>query len=268
MCLFTIDTDKQPNLHFRIDSFSLPERSHDEFEETMRRNLALIETLPGFLGHLVFEKTGGPTTFNIRDDCGLGERGGPGGRRREGSRTLREHRARPSRDAVTVGRQARARRFSPAARRAMNDRRMHWIGPQPGRVRARADDAAIPAPLRHLAPGAAQASCASLETDRRSSNPRRAKISRRSTVGALRSRLAGDDRPMSRAHAGIEGSPNAFPCPGSRNDASRPGEHPRSEYRRRSPALGCDTPATDADDAVGSREERAPNHCFPKATQR
>jgi heme-degrading monooxygenase HmoA len=31
----------------------------------MHRNLALIRTLPGFRGHVVFEKAGGPTAFNV-----------------------------------------------------------------------------------------------------------------------------------------------------------------------------------------------------------
>lgn len=31
----------------------------------MHRNLVFIEKLPGFLGHVVFEKTGGPTNFNL-----------------------------------------------------------------------------------------------------------------------------------------------------------------------------------------------------------
>jgi hypothetical protein len=31
----------------------------------MRRSREFIQTLPGFLGHVVFEKTGGPSTFDI-----------------------------------------------------------------------------------------------------------------------------------------------------------------------------------------------------------
>lgn len=61
----TIDTQNNPNLHFRIDSFSVPDAARAEFEEAMHRNMAFIEKLPGFLGHVVFEKTGGPTTFNV-----------------------------------------------------------------------------------------------------------------------------------------------------------------------------------------------------------
>ncbi|HZH17830.1 MAG TPA: antibiotic biosynthesis monooxygenase family protein [Archangium sp.] len=65
MSLLTIDLDNNPNLHFRIDNFSVPDEAREEFEDTMRRNLTFLQGLPGFRGHVVFEKTGGPTTFNI-----------------------------------------------------------------------------------------------------------------------------------------------------------------------------------------------------------
>jgi Antibiotic biosynthesis monooxygenase len=39
--------------------------ARDEFEAAMNRNLAFLETVPGFLGHSVFEKADGPSTFNI-----------------------------------------------------------------------------------------------------------------------------------------------------------------------------------------------------------
>jgi heme-degrading monooxygenase HmoA len=61
----TIDLQAQPNLQFRIDAFTVPQASRDEFVAAMRRNLAFIETLPGFISHVVFEKTNGPTDFNI-----------------------------------------------------------------------------------------------------------------------------------------------------------------------------------------------------------
>jgi heme-degrading monooxygenase HmoA len=60
-----IDLENNPNLSFRIDSFFVPDAARAEFVAQMRRNQAFIETLPGFRGHLVFEKTGGPTTFNV-----------------------------------------------------------------------------------------------------------------------------------------------------------------------------------------------------------
>jgi len=56
---------KAPGLRFRIDRMSVPEAARDEFLRTMHRNLAFIEALPGFLGHVVLEKTGGPTEFNF-----------------------------------------------------------------------------------------------------------------------------------------------------------------------------------------------------------
>lgn len=63
--MITIDLERNPDLQFRIDNFSVPEAARAEFDAAMRRNLAFIETLPGFMGHVVFEKTGGPTSFNV-----------------------------------------------------------------------------------------------------------------------------------------------------------------------------------------------------------
>ena len=51
--------------HFLIDSFSVPQEARAEFEAAMRRNMAFIRTLPGFLGHVAFEKAGGPTMFDV-----------------------------------------------------------------------------------------------------------------------------------------------------------------------------------------------------------
>ena len=61
----TIDLQERPNLQFRIDAFAVPAASRAEFEAAMHRNRAFIETVPGFMGHMVFEKTSGPTTFDI-----------------------------------------------------------------------------------------------------------------------------------------------------------------------------------------------------------
>jgi hypothetical protein len=61
----TIDLRAHPNLQFRIDAFTVPAESRAEFEAAMHRNLTFLQTLPGFLNHMVFEKTDGPTTFNI-----------------------------------------------------------------------------------------------------------------------------------------------------------------------------------------------------------
>jgi hypothetical protein len=62
---FTLDFDKHPRLRFRIDSFAVPAAARVDFEAAMRRSLAFIETLPGFLGHHVFEKVSGPSNFNV-----------------------------------------------------------------------------------------------------------------------------------------------------------------------------------------------------------
>ncbi len=60
-----IDLDSSPNLQFRIDAFSVPAAAREEFSTAMRRNLSFLQTLPGFMSHLVFEKTSGPTSFDI-----------------------------------------------------------------------------------------------------------------------------------------------------------------------------------------------------------
>lgn len=54
-----------PDLRFRIDSFSVPERARAEFEAAMQRNMAFIATLPGFRGHVVFDKVAGPGRFDV-----------------------------------------------------------------------------------------------------------------------------------------------------------------------------------------------------------
>jgi hypothetical protein len=52
-------------LSLRVDSFAVPEAARPEFDTAMRRNLAFLQQLPGFRGHLVLDKTGGPTHFNV-----------------------------------------------------------------------------------------------------------------------------------------------------------------------------------------------------------
>jgi heme-degrading monooxygenase HmoA len=60
-----VDFENHPNLRFRVDSFTVPAAARGEFDAAMKRNLAFIEKLPGFHGHYVLEKTGGPTTFDV-----------------------------------------------------------------------------------------------------------------------------------------------------------------------------------------------------------
>jgi heme-degrading monooxygenase HmoA len=60
-----IDLENNPNLCVRVDSFFVPDAVRAEFVAQMRRNQAFLETLPGYRGHVVFEKTGGPTAFNV-----------------------------------------------------------------------------------------------------------------------------------------------------------------------------------------------------------
>jgi hypothetical protein len=61
----TIDLHAHPDLQFRIDAFTVPQASRREFEAAMHRNIKFLESLPGFKSHLIFEKTNGPTAFNI-----------------------------------------------------------------------------------------------------------------------------------------------------------------------------------------------------------
>jgi hypothetical protein len=65
MASLHIDLDTDPQLQFRIDHFNVPAAVRAEFEQAMKRNLAFLQSLPGFRGHLVFEKVSGPSTFNI-----------------------------------------------------------------------------------------------------------------------------------------------------------------------------------------------------------
>jgi heme-degrading monooxygenase HmoA len=60
-----LDPDSLNGLEFRIDAFSVPIGSRNRFDALMRRNVAFIETLPGFLHHMMFEKTQGPTVYDI-----------------------------------------------------------------------------------------------------------------------------------------------------------------------------------------------------------
>jgi quinol monooxygenase YgiN len=60
-----IDVANHPNQRFRIDAFEVPAAALAEFQAAMQRNMAFIRTQPGFLGHVVFTKVSGPTTFNI-----------------------------------------------------------------------------------------------------------------------------------------------------------------------------------------------------------
>ncbi|RKH09454.1 hypothetical protein D7V97_16465 [Corallococcus sp. CA053C] len=63
--MISMDVTKNPGLRVRIDNFTVPDAAREPFEAAMQRNFAFIQTLPGFQGHVVFEKTGGPGSFNI-----------------------------------------------------------------------------------------------------------------------------------------------------------------------------------------------------------
>ena len=59
------DPAGQPDLRFRIDTFTVPEPARAELAATMRRNMDFIRTLPGFRGHVAFEKRAGPGRFDL-----------------------------------------------------------------------------------------------------------------------------------------------------------------------------------------------------------
>jgi hypothetical protein len=65
MPAFTLDFATHPHLRFRIDNFAVPASARADFQAAMERNFAFIQTLPGFSGHLVFEKASGPSIFNV-----------------------------------------------------------------------------------------------------------------------------------------------------------------------------------------------------------
>ncbi len=65
MSELVLDPSREPHLYYRIDTFVVPDEARDELEATMRRNMDFIRTLPGFRGHLVFEKGEGSSTFNL-----------------------------------------------------------------------------------------------------------------------------------------------------------------------------------------------------------
>lgn len=60
-----IDPTRHPQQCFRIDSFVVPDEAREEFEARMRENMNFIRTLPGFRGHVAFEKRQGPSSFNV-----------------------------------------------------------------------------------------------------------------------------------------------------------------------------------------------------------
>lgn len=62
---FAVDPSRDPLLFFRIDTFTVPPPARAEFEQAMHRNMGFIRTLPGFRGHIVFEKRDGPSPYDI-----------------------------------------------------------------------------------------------------------------------------------------------------------------------------------------------------------
>lgn len=65
MTTLALDPAAHPGARYRIDTFDVPEAARAELEATMHRNMAFIRTLPGFLGHVAFEKRTGPARFDL-----------------------------------------------------------------------------------------------------------------------------------------------------------------------------------------------------------
>jgi heme-degrading monooxygenase HmoA len=63
--MFSIDIRKYPDLQLRIDAFSVPEGARAEFAAATRRSQRFIRDLPGFLGQVTVERTGGRTSFDV-----------------------------------------------------------------------------------------------------------------------------------------------------------------------------------------------------------
>lgn len=63
--MLTIDVQKYPDLQLRIDAFSVPEGARTGFAAATRRSQRFIRGLPGFLGQVTVERTGGRTSFDL-----------------------------------------------------------------------------------------------------------------------------------------------------------------------------------------------------------
>lgn len=61
----SVEIGAHPGHVYRIGAYSVPSSSRIEFEEAMRRSADVLRTLPGFLGHLVLEKAGGESRFEL-----------------------------------------------------------------------------------------------------------------------------------------------------------------------------------------------------------
>ncbi|MCB9736089.1 MAG: antibiotic biosynthesis monooxygenase [Deltaproteobacteria bacterium] len=60
-----IDLAANPDVRVRVDAFSVPEAARAELEVAMHRSAAFLATLPGYRGHVAFERVGGPSRFDI-----------------------------------------------------------------------------------------------------------------------------------------------------------------------------------------------------------
>lgn len=60
-----LEIGNHPDHVYRIACYAVPRAARREFEEAMRRSADVLRTLPGFRGHLVLEKAGGETRFDL-----------------------------------------------------------------------------------------------------------------------------------------------------------------------------------------------------------
>ncbi len=65
MNVVPLEIGTHPDQVVRVACYSVPAASRAAFEEAMRQSADLLRTLPGFRGHLVLEKSGGESRFEL-----------------------------------------------------------------------------------------------------------------------------------------------------------------------------------------------------------
>jgi hypothetical protein len=83
-----VDMGQDPDVQLRIDSYSVPAEAQAEFEVAIQGSVAILETLPGFRGHLAFKKASGGSCLQHRHDCGLARPRGDRERNQRGAGAL------------------------------------------------------------------------------------------------------------------------------------------------------------------------------------
>ncbi len=62
---FPLEIGSHPEHVYRIGLYSVPRASRRAFEHALRRSADFLRTLPGFRGHVVLEKSGGQSHYDI-----------------------------------------------------------------------------------------------------------------------------------------------------------------------------------------------------------